>query len=126
MAAQARGGLSVPTGLAELPCERISRLGSPVETALKTAAVIGREFRFDVLRQRDHLLSPIPNRDIKNQDVRKQEGLRLSLEKMCIVYISRAEQNRSLGIPTTKKIVYREREKRMNGPHVHSQKHQLT
>ena len=43
--------LSVPMGLAGLLCERISRLGSPVETALKTAAVIGREFRFDVLRR---------------------------------------------------------------------------
>src|SRR5260370_18204433 len=41
--------LSVPTGLAGLLCERISRLGSSVETALKTAAVVGREFRFDVL-----------------------------------------------------------------------------
>ena len=43
--------LSVPIGLAGLLCERISRLGSPVETALKTAAVVGREFRFDVLRR---------------------------------------------------------------------------
>src|SRR5437868_8839410 len=34
----------------------------------------------------------MPNRDNKNQNVRKQEGLRLSLEKICIVYISRAEQ----------------------------------
>ena len=43
--------LSMPMGLAGLLCERISRLGSPVETALKTAAVVGREFRFDVLRR---------------------------------------------------------------------------
>ncbi len=43
--------LAVPTGLAGLLRERISRLGSPVETALKTAAVVGREFRFDVLRR---------------------------------------------------------------------------
>src|SRR6266581_615336 len=43
--------LAVPTGLAGLLRERISRLGSPIETALKTAAVVGREFRFDVLRQ---------------------------------------------------------------------------
>jgi DNA-binding SARP family transcriptional activator len=43
--------LSVPSGLTELLCERISRLGSSVETALKTGAVVGREFRFDVLRR---------------------------------------------------------------------------
>jgi DNA-binding SARP family transcriptional activator len=43
--------LSLPMGLAGLLCERISRLGSPVETALKTAAVVGREFRFEVLRR---------------------------------------------------------------------------
>src|SRR5260370_24570205 len=41
--------LSVPTGLAGLLCARISRLGSSVETALKTAAVIGRELPFHVL-----------------------------------------------------------------------------
>jgi DNA-binding SARP family transcriptional activator len=43
--------LSMPMGLAGLLRERISRLGSPVETALKTASVVGREFRFDVLRR---------------------------------------------------------------------------
>jgi len=43
--------LPVPSGLAGLLRERISRLGSPVETALKAALVVGREFRFDVLRR---------------------------------------------------------------------------
>jgi DNA-binding SARP family transcriptional activator len=42
--------LSVPTGLGELLRERVMRLGPPVESALKTAAVIGREFRFEILR----------------------------------------------------------------------------
>ena len=43
--------LAVPTGLAGLLRERISCLGAPVETTLRAAAVVGREFRFDVLRQ---------------------------------------------------------------------------
>lgn len=43
--------LPLPSGLAGLLRERISRLGSPVDTALKTAAVVGREFRFEVLRR---------------------------------------------------------------------------
>jgi DNA-binding SARP family transcriptional activator len=42
--------LSVPTGLGELLRERVIRLGPPVESALKSAAVIGREFRFEILR----------------------------------------------------------------------------
>jgi DNA-binding SARP family transcriptional activator len=43
--------LAVPAGLAGLLRERISRLGSMVEVALKTAAVVGQEFHFDVLRR---------------------------------------------------------------------------
>ncbi len=43
--------LSVPTGLGELLRERVMRLGSSVESALKTAAVVGREFRFEILRR---------------------------------------------------------------------------
>jgi DNA-binding SARP family transcriptional activator len=43
--------LSVPKGLGELLHERVMRLGSSVESALKTAAVIGREFRFEILRR---------------------------------------------------------------------------
>ncbi len=40
----------VPTGLQELLRERVQRLGPTVETTLTTAAVIGREFRFTLLR----------------------------------------------------------------------------
>ncbi len=47
--------LPVPSGLAGLLRERISRLGSSVETALKTAAVVGRTFPFDLL----HRLVPL-------------------------------------------------------------------
>ena len=43
--------LPVPSGLADLLHERISRLGASVETALKTAAVVGRAFPFDLLRR---------------------------------------------------------------------------
>ncbi|HEU5200666.1 MAG TPA: AAA family ATPase, partial [Ktedonobacterales bacterium] len=43
--------LPFPSGLAGLLRERISRLGALVETALKTAAVVGREFQFDLLRR---------------------------------------------------------------------------
>ncbi|HEY7350781.1 MAG TPA: AAA family ATPase [Ktedonobacterales bacterium] len=43
--------LPVPSGLAGLLRERISRLGASIETALKTAAVVGREFQFDLLRR---------------------------------------------------------------------------
>lgn len=42
--------LHMPAGLSELLRERVRRLGAPVETALTAAAVIGREFSFDVLR----------------------------------------------------------------------------
>jgi DNA-binding SARP family transcriptional activator len=43
--------LDVPTGLGELLRERVMRLGSSVDSLLKAAAVVGREFRFDVLRR---------------------------------------------------------------------------
>jgi len=42
--------LRVPTGLGGLLRERVMRLGPSVESALATAAVIGREFNFEVLR----------------------------------------------------------------------------
>jgi predicted ATPase len=42
--------LHMPAGLSELLCERVRRLGPPVDSALAAAAVIGREFSFDVLR----------------------------------------------------------------------------
>ncbi|HET7088827.1 MAG TPA: AAA family ATPase [Anaerolineae bacterium] len=42
--------LRVPTGLSGLLRERVHRLGPSVGAALTTAAVIGREFGFDVLR----------------------------------------------------------------------------
>lgn len=42
--------LQVPEGLSGLLHERVSRLGREVETMLTTAAVIGPEFSFDVLR----------------------------------------------------------------------------
>jgi DNA-binding SARP family transcriptional activator len=43
--------LPVPSGLAGLLRERISRLGALVETALKAAVVVGRAFQFDLLRR---------------------------------------------------------------------------
>jgi len=43
--------LRVPTGLGELLRERVMRLGSSADSALRAAAVVGREFRFDVLRR---------------------------------------------------------------------------
>ncbi len=42
--------LEVPAGLQELLRERVQRLGPTVESALTAAAVVGREFRFAVLR----------------------------------------------------------------------------
>jgi predicted ATPase len=42
--------LRMPADLAGLLRERVRRLGAPVEAALITAAAIGREFRFDILR----------------------------------------------------------------------------
>jgi tetratricopeptide (TPR) repeat protein len=42
--------LRVPSGLSALLRERVMRLGPPVESALTAAAVIGREFNFEVLR----------------------------------------------------------------------------
>jgi predicted ATPase len=44
------GELRMPVDLAGLLRERVRRLGAPVEAALTTAAAIGREFRFDLLR----------------------------------------------------------------------------
>jgi len=43
--------LRVPAGLSELLRERVMRLGSAADSALRAAAVVGREFRFDVLRR---------------------------------------------------------------------------
>jgi DNA-binding SARP family transcriptional activator len=43
--------LRVPVGLSELLRERVMRLGPSVESALKAASVVGREFGFDVLRR---------------------------------------------------------------------------
>lgn len=42
--------LHMPAGLSGLLRERVRRLGPPVESTLTAAAVIGREFGFDVLR----------------------------------------------------------------------------
>jgi predicted ATPase len=44
-------GLRVPTGLGDLLRERVMRLGPPVDSTLKAAAVVGREFRFEVLHR---------------------------------------------------------------------------
>lgn len=44
------GELSIPADLAGLLRERTERLGSSVEEILAAAAVVGREFRFDILR----------------------------------------------------------------------------
>jgi DNA-binding SARP family transcriptional activator/pimeloyl-ACP methyl ester carboxylesterase len=43
--------LRIPSGLRELLRERVQRLGPTVESVLTDAAVIGREFRFAVLRE---------------------------------------------------------------------------
>ncbi len=40
----------IPTGLQDLLRERVQRLGKDVESALSAAAVVGREFRFAVLK----------------------------------------------------------------------------
>jgi len=42
--------LRIPADLADLLRERVHRLGSSVEDSLSAATVIGREFRFDILR----------------------------------------------------------------------------
>lgn len=42
--------LHLPAGLSGLLRERVTRLGSPVESILATAAVVGREFGFDILQ----------------------------------------------------------------------------
>lgn len=47
---RAGADVSLPAGLGGLLRERVSRLGPPVETALTAAAVMGREFKFDLLR----------------------------------------------------------------------------
>ena len=52
--------LKMPAGLSGLLHERVARLGSEVETTLITAAVIGREFSFDVLRG----VAPLPDSNV--------------------------------------------------------------
>ncbi|WP_420627784.1 AAA family ATPase [Candidatus Leptofilum sp.] len=47
--------LRIPTGLTELMRERIARLGTAVVTTLEAAAIIGRDFGFDILRRLDIL-----------------------------------------------------------------------
>ncbi|HEX6271050.1 MAG TPA: AAA family ATPase [Anaerolineales bacterium] len=42
--------LTIPSRLTELLLERVGNLGEKVETTLASGAVLGREFRFDVLR----------------------------------------------------------------------------
>ncbi len=42
--------LRMPNDLGDLLRERVRQLGPPIEVAMTTAAAIGREFRFDVLR----------------------------------------------------------------------------
>jgi DNA-binding SARP family transcriptional activator len=43
--------LQVPSELRALVLERVKRLGPTVETALSAGAVVGREFRFNILRE---------------------------------------------------------------------------
>jgi DNA-binding SARP family transcriptional activator len=52
--------LKMPAGLGGLLHERVTRLGSEVETALTAAAAIGREFSFDVLRG----VAPLPDGNV--------------------------------------------------------------
>ncbi|MCB0193954.1 MAG: protein kinase, partial [Anaerolineae bacterium] len=52
--------LQVPSELRDLLRERVQRLGAPVETALTAAAVVGREFRFNVLRP----IADLPDGDL--------------------------------------------------------------
>lgn len=52
--------LQVPAGLQELLRERVQRLGQTVELALTAAAVVGREFRFAVLRS----VTDLPDGDL--------------------------------------------------------------
>ena len=52
--------LRVPTGLGDLLRERVMRLGPPVESTLKAAVVIGREFRFEVL----HRMAMLSDREL--------------------------------------------------------------
>lgn len=40
----------MPNDLSDLLRERVRRLGAPIEAVMTTAAAIGREFRFDILR----------------------------------------------------------------------------
>jgi predicted ATPase len=52
--------LRVPSGLQELLRERVQRLGLTVESTLTAAAVVGREFRFAVLRS----VTDLPDGDL--------------------------------------------------------------
>ncbi|MCB0209382.1 MAG: protein kinase [Anaerolineae bacterium] len=52
--------LQVPSELRDLLRERVQRLGATVETALTSAAVVGREFRFNVLR----IITDLPDGDL--------------------------------------------------------------
>jgi DNA-binding SARP family transcriptional activator len=48
---QPGAALQVPSELRALVLERVKRLGPTVETALSAGAVVGREFRFSILRE---------------------------------------------------------------------------
>lgn len=52
--------LRVPSGLRELLQERIAHLGGDVVSALETAAIVGREFSFEVLRR----VTVLPDSDL--------------------------------------------------------------
>lgn len=55
-----QSNLQVPSELRELLRGRVRRLGPTVETALTAAAVVGREFRFNVLRS----ITDLPDGDL--------------------------------------------------------------
>jgi len=57
---KAGADISLPAGLGGLLRERVSRLGPPVETVLTAAAVMGREFKFDLLRN----VTTLPDGDL--------------------------------------------------------------
>lgn len=57
---QPEATLQIPSGLQELLRERVQRLGAAVESTLLAAAVIGREFRFAVLRS----VTDLPDSDL--------------------------------------------------------------
>jgi len=48
---KAESELHIPSGLGELLRQQVGRLGTAVTTTLEAAAVIGRQFRFELLRQ---------------------------------------------------------------------------